>query len=178
MRPRPATAADVPALEALIAASARGLGAGYYTGAQTEALVAHVFGVDTRLVADGTYYVVDAPDGAPAAAGGWSARRTLFGGDRFKADGVDDRLDPRAEPARIRAFFVHPRWARRGLGRRLYAACADAARAAGFRAFELMATLPGEPLYRALGFTAVERVELSLPGGVVVPLVRMALPLA
>lgn len=89
----------------------------------------------------------------------------------------DARLDPASEPARIRAFFVHPRWARRGLGSKLFAACADAARAAGFGAFELMATLPGEPLYRALGFAAVKRVEAALPGGVMVPLVQMARPL-
>lgn len=171
--------ADVAALNALIATSARGLSAGYYTPTQTEALVAHVFGVDTQLIADGTYYVIEAPDGSPAATGGWSARRTLYGGDQMKLDDThgDDRLDPATEPARIRAFFVHPDWARHGLGRRLYTTCAGAARRAGFRALELMATLPGEPLYRALGFVPIERVETILPGGVIVPLVRMTRPL-
>ncbi len=172
MEPRLATMADVPALNTLIAASARGLSVGFYTPAQIEALVEHVFGVDTQLIADCTYYVIDAPGGAPAAAGGWSARRTLYGGDQMKGR-ADPRLDPASDPARIRAFFVHPDWARRGLGRRLYEACAAAAGAAGFRALELMATLPGEPLYRALGFEAAERVETALPGGVVVPLTRM-----
>ena len=171
MQLRVATSADIPALRALIDASARGLSAGFYTPAQIEAAVAHVFGVDTQLIADGTYFVVEAPSG-PAAAGGWSARRTLYGGDQMK-DVSDPRLDPGVEPARIRAFFVHPRWARRGLARRLYAACARAAWSAGFRRFELMATGPGEPLYAALGFTVVERVAVSLPGGVEVPFARM-----
>ena len=169
--PRLATPADVPALQALIAASARGLSAGFYTPEQVEAALTYVFGVDTQLIADGTYYVIDAPDG-PAAAGGWSARRTLYGGDQMKAD-TDPRLDPATEPARIRAFFVHPAWARRGLARRLYAACARVAWDSGFRRFELMATRPGEPLYVALGFTVVERVTVRLPGDVEVPFARM-----
>ena len=171
---RIATMDDVPALNALIATSARELSAGFYTPQQTEALLTHVFGVDTQLVSDGTYFVVDhagAADG-PVAAGGWSARRTLYGGDQAK-EGEDTRLDPSVEPARIRAFFVHPRWVRRGLGRRLYAECEQAALAAGFRNFELMATLPGEPLYAALGFHPVERVSVRLGGDVDVPLVKM-----
>lgn len=171
MRLRPATPADVPALRELIAASARALSVGYYTPAQIEAAVTHVFGVDTQLIADGTYYVIDAPDG-PAAAGGWSFRRTLYGGDQMK-EVEDPRLDPAVDAARIRAFFVHPRWARRGLARRLYDECARAAWAAGFRRFELMATSPGEPVYAALGFTVVERVSTGLPGGVTVPFARM-----
>lgn len=169
--PRLATTGDVPAIEALIAESARALSAGFYTPEQVEAALAHVFGVDTQLVADGTYYVIDAPAG-PAAAGGWSARRTLFGGDQAKR-GEDDRLDPATDAARIRAFFVHPRWARQGLARRLYGECARAAWTAGFRRFELMATRPGEPLYAAIGFTVAERVSIALPGGIVVPFARM-----
>ena len=176
MHLRVATSADVPALRALIEASARGLSAGFYTPAQVEAALAHVFGVDTQLIADGTYFVVEAP-GGPAAAGGWSARRTLYGGDQMKG-GSDPRLDPAAEPARIRAFFVHPRWARRGLARRLYADCARAAWDAGFRELELMATRPGEPLYTALGFAVVERVTVALPGAVEVPFARMRRPIA
>ena len=168
---RLATLGDVPALQALIAMSARELSVGFYTSAQVEAAIIHIFGVDTQLVADGTYFVIDAPEG-PAAAGGWSARRTLYGGDQMKA-AADPRLDPVTEPARIRAFFVHPRCARRGLARRLYAACARAAWTAGFRQFELMATRPGEPLYAALGFAVVERVTVALPGGVEVPFARM-----
>lgn len=172
---RVASRDDVPALRALIDASARGLSGGYYTPEQIDAAVAHVFGVDTQLIADGTYHLVDSPEG-PVAAGGWSARRTLYGGDQMKA-AEDPLLDPATEPARIRAFFVHPAWARRGLARRLYAECARAAWAAGFRSFELMATRPGEPLYAALGFAVVERVTVALPGGVDVPFARMRRPI-
>ena len=171
---RVANMEDVPAMNALIAASARELSIGFYSPPQIEALLTHVFGVDTQLLADGTYYIVDAmeaPSG-PAAAGGWSGRRTLYGGDQTKTT-EDTRLDPAVDAARIRAFFVHPLWARRGLGRRIYDECERAARAAGFRSFELMATLPGEPLYAALGFNVTERLTLPLPGDVDVPLVKM-----
>jgi GNAT superfamily N-acetyltransferase len=171
VHPRIATLDDVPALRALIAASARGLSDGFYTPEQVEAALTHVFGVDTQLIVDRTYFVIDAADG-PAAAGGWSARRTLFGGDQMKS-AEDARLDPAVEPARIRAFFVHPRWARRGLAGKLYAECARAAWAAGFRTLELMATRPGEPFYATLGFAVMERVELTLPGDVRVPFARM-----
>jgi GNAT superfamily N-acetyltransferase len=168
---RPATPADVPALRALIAASVRGLSPGFYTDAQIESALDHMFGVDSQLIADGTYYVLDT--GAElVAAGGWSARRTLFGGDQWK-EAEDPRLDPRSEPARIRAFFVHPAWARQGLARRLFAECARGAWEAGFRSFELLATLPGEPLYAALGFTVIERVDVPLPGGIELPCARM-----
>ena len=168
---RVATLADVPALRALIEQSARELSTGFYSLQQIDAAVAHVFGVDTQLIIDGTYFVIDAPDG-PAAAGGWSARRTLYGGDQTKT-GTDPRLDPHTEPARIRAFFVHPRAARQGLGRRLYSACARAAWSAGFRAFELMATRPGEPFYASLGFDVVEHVVVALPGDIDIPFTRM-----
>lgn len=168
---RAATMAEVPALEELIRLSVRGLSAGHYTPAQIDAALDEVFGVDTQLIADGTYYVVDGPAG-PIAAGGWSARRTLFGGDQMK-QAEDPILDPTVDAARIRAFFVHPEWSRRGLARQLYYACERAAAAAGFRSLELMATLPGEPLYSALGFAGVERVVLTLGNGVAVPFVRM-----
>jgi GNAT superfamily N-acetyltransferase len=152
----------VPALNALIAESVRQLSVGFYSAEQIEAALRAVFGVDSQLVADGTYYVIDGDTG-PAAAGGWSGRATLFGGDQAKEAG-DPRLDPATEPARIRAFFVHPAYARRGLARRLYAECERAAVAMGFRRFELMATLPGEPLYRALGFDVAEELVLSRDG--------------
>jgi len=171
VNPRLATMEDVDALRGLIDLSARGLSTGYYSAEQIEAAVTHVFGVDTQLIVDGTYFVIDGEDG-PAAAGGWSARRTLYGGDQMKG-ASDPLLDPAREPARIRAFFVHPRWARQGLARRLYAACALAARDAGFGEFELMATRPGEPFYAALGFEIVEQVLVALPGDVNVPFARM-----
>jgi|SRR5215831_4134832 len=172
---RAATMADVPALELLIELSVRGLSAGHYTPAQIDAALDDVFGVDTQLIADGTYYVIDGSS-TPAAAGGWSARRTLFGGDQMK-QAEDPILDPAVDAARIRAFFVHPDWARRGLARQLYDTCERAAAAAGFRRLELMATLPGEPLYSKLGFVPVERVELTLGEGVPVPFIRMARPI-
>lgn len=168
---RGATMADVPALQELIEQSVRGLSTGHYTVAQIDAALNEVFGVDTQLIADGTYYVIDGSSG-PAATGGWSARRTLFGGDQMK-QAEDPLLDPAVDAARIRAFFVHPDWARRGLARQLYDACERAASAAGFRRLELMATLPGVPLYHALGFTEIEHVVLTLSSGVSVPFVRM-----
>jgi GNAT superfamily N-acetyltransferase len=180
-RLRVALPGDVPALAALIDASVRGLGPPHYSAAQVEAGLAHIFGVDTQLVADGTYFVIDAIDDVggpapPAACGGWSARRTLFGGDQHKR-GIDDRLDPAREPARIRAFFVHPAHARRGLGRQLFEACERAAVAAGFTAFELMATPPGVPLYEALGFMGLEHVAVPTPAGVALDCLRMRRPI-
>lgn len=163
MQLRPATPTDIPALDALIAESARGLSVGYYTPEEIESLIRHVFGTDTRLIADGTYYVIESGAGL-AAAGGWSRRRTLYGGDRTRGRN-DAPLDPAREPARIRAFFVHPAYARRGLGRRLLERCVADAREAGFRTLALLATLPGEPLYRALGFEVTRRVTIDLPDG-------------
>ncbi|MEO8881053.1 MAG: GNAT family N-acetyltransferase [Gemmatimonadaceae bacterium] len=169
---RVATIADVPALQPLIDTSVRELGRAYYSPAQIEASITAVFGIDSQLIADGTYYLIDSPSG-PVAIGGWSYRRTLYGGDQMKS-ADDPRLDPRTEPARIRAFFVHPSQARRGLAKRLYRECAIAARVAGFRRFELMATLPGEPLYAALGFSEVERISIPVAAGVELPLIRMS----
>ena len=170
---RPATDADLPALRELIAASVRGLSVGYYTPRQAESALVHVFGPDTQLIADGTYYVAEAADGVLVAAGGWSRRRTLYGGDQTKS-GIDPLLDPATEPARIRAFFVHPAWARRGLGRLLFERCLAAARAAGFRELTLVATLPGVPLYEVLGFAAGERFAVTMPDGIELPVVTMS----
>ena len=173
-RLRVAVAADIPSLERLIERSGIGLSAGFYSAEQAAAVTRHVFGVDTQLVDDGTYYLIELGD-AIIACGGWSARRTLFGADRTKT-GPDPRLDPATEPARIRAFFVDPTMARRGLGRRLMAHCMAETAAAGFRSLELAATMPGVPLYLASGFTIVEEFSISLPSGagqVAVPLARM-----
>lgn len=173
---RLATTEDVPALSDLIEQSVRALSPGYYTGSQIDSALRHLFGVDTQLIMDQTYYVIESETDELAGAGGWSRRRTLYGGDQMK-DREDPLLDPRTEEARIRAFFVHPTWTRRGLGRQLFDRCAADAARAGFRMLELMATLPGEPLYRALGFTQLEREDVRLPDGEMLPVVRMARPL-
>lgn len=157
---------DVPSIVKLIDASVRGLSANYYSGAQIDQALLHVFGPDTQLIADRTYFVVDSPDDGLAASGGWSRRRTLYGGDQHKGAAADPLLDPATEPARIRAFFVHPAYARRGLGRRVFEACRASAEAAGFSSLQLGATLPGVPFYERLGFTALERVDAPLPDGV------------
>jgi GNAT superfamily N-acetyltransferase len=171
---RLATSDDIPALHDLIALSVRGLSVGFYTPTQVESALRHLFGPDSQLVADGTYYVIEAGEQL-VAAGGWSRRRTMYGGDQAKR-GEDSLLDPAVEAARIRAFFVHPGWARRGLGRRLFEECRTAARAAGFRRLELVATLPGEPLYRTLDFEVAERFSVALPDGVEVPVALMTRP--
>ncbi|HKY05515.1 MAG TPA: GNAT family N-acetyltransferase, partial [Blastocatellia bacterium] len=141
---RKATFEDIPVLRQLIPQSARALSAGYYTQQQIEGAIAHVFGVDTQLISDGTYFVVET-EGRIVGCGGWSKRKTLFGGDQMKTAAQDSLLDPRKEPARIRAMFVDPQWARRGIGRRIMERCEQEAREAGFSELELAATLPGEP---------------------------------
>ncbi len=171
MRFRLARFEDVAEIEHLIVASARGLSLGYYTPQQIDSLVEHEFGADTQLIEDGTYYVCSI-DGELAAAGGWSRRRTLHGGDRAKS-AHDPLLDPAFDAARIRAFFVHPARARRGLARELLARCTADAAAAGFRRLTLVATLPGEPFYRASGFEVKRRFLLEMPNGVAAELSEM-----
>ncbi len=169
---RLATRDDLPALRELIPLSVRELSRAQYSEQQIESGLRYVFGPDTTLIDDGTYFVVDAASGL-AAAGGWSQRDTLYGGDQAQR-AADRLLDPAREPARIRAFYVHPGYARQGLGRRIVEACIEAARAAGFRRIELAATLPGIPLYRACGFVEHEPFVAPTPDGVGVPVVRMA----
>ncbi|MCK6578853.1 MAG: GNAT family N-acetyltransferase [Anaerolineae bacterium] len=169
---RLATPDDLPALQQLIPDSVRALSAGFYTPAQIEGALVHIFGVDTQLIADGTYYAA-ASDGQIVGCGGWSRRKTLFGGDQMKA-AADSLLDPALDAARIRAFFVHPAWARRGIGRRIIELCEAAARRDGFRRAELVATLPGEPLYAALSYAVMRRFEVPMPGGEALPVASMA----
>lgn len=169
---RLAVPGDVPRLRQLIEQSARELSRGYYTATEIDAAIRYVFGVDSTLIADRTYFVVMDGDVA-AGCGGWSFRRTLYGGDQ-RPMGPPRRLDPRRDAARIRAFFVSPAYARRGVGRGLLAACTDAAIAAGFRRLELMATLPGVPFYAALGFEQLETVTDRVPDGTALTFVRMA----
>jgi GNAT superfamily N-acetyltransferase len=168
---RLATQADLSALAELIPLAVRGLSRGFYSDAQIESAIRHIFGADTQLIDDRTYFVATV-GGMIVGCGGWSRRRTLFGGDQMKtAD--DPVLDPTVEPARVRAFFVHPDWARRGIGGAILEACTSAAAVAGFRRVELVATLPGEPLYRTFGFEVRERFEAPMPDGQTLPVVRM-----
>lgn len=168
---RPAEHADIPRLHSLIALSGRVLSADYYSPPQAEAITRYVFGVDTQLIDDRTYFVIE-HDKDIVACGGWSKRRTLFGGDQTKS-GPDPLLDSSRESARIRAFFVTPSMARRGLGRQLMGECIAASKQEGFNSLELVATSPGEPLYLAAGFSVLERFNLNLPGNIEVPVCRM-----
>jgi GNAT superfamily N-acetyltransferase len=162
---------DVPALEELIPLSVHVLQAAHYSPAQMEAALGPIFGVDRQLIADGTYFVVE-DAGRIVGCGGWSRRKAMFGGDRARS-GEDAWIDPSREPARIRAFFVHPDFARHGIGRALLAACESAIVAARFSSAELVATLAGEPLYAAFAYEAVERYEVPMSGGLKLPVVRM-----
>jgi GNAT superfamily N-acetyltransferase len=168
---RPAVEADVPRLAELIPISARSLQAPFYSQAQIEAALGPVFAVDRQLICDGTYFVVE-HERELVGCGGWSRRLAVFGGDAGRAE-MRGELNPERDPARIRAFFVHPAWARRGIGRLILGACEDALRAAGFREAVLVATLAGEPLYAALGYTVRERYEVPLPPSLTLPVVRM-----
>ena len=168
---RNATLDDQPVLETLIAESARGLSREDYTERQIEAALGTAWGVDTQLIRDGTYFVAEA-DGEIVACGGWSRRKTLFGADRH-SNRQPELLDPARDAARIRAFFVRPAWARQGIGRALLQRCEAEARAAGFRAAELMATLPGWRLYSAMGYRGEQRITHDLGGGVTIEFVPM-----
>jgi GNAT superfamily N-acetyltransferase len=174
---RRAIPADVAEIEALICLSVRTLQTQDYSQAQIEGALSSVFGVDSELIADGTYFVLEAVfDGRKTAivgCGGWSKRKTLFGGDR--ASGRESALlDPLRDSAKIRAFFVHPDWARRGIGSKILTACESAAIEAGFGSFELGATLTGEQLFRAKGYEAVDRIEVPLANGASLPVIRMS----
>jgi GNAT superfamily N-acetyltransferase len=168
---RVAVMSDIPMLKQLIAASARGLACADYTPEQVEAALGTAWGVDTQLIQDGTYFVVTVGDHL-VACGGWSRRGTPFGGDHFR-DRDPGFLDPARDAARIRAFFVAPEWARRGVGSRLLERCETAAGHAGFIALELVATLPGHRLYRRHGYEGDQRVRYELPGGVPIDFIPM-----
>ncbi|MEA2297940.1 MAG: hypothetical protein QOF77_876 [Solirubrobacteraceae bacterium] len=144
----------------------------FYDRRQTASAAVHVAHLDTRLIEDGTYFVHEAPDGQVVACGGWSRRARLFAGAGAAA-GDDRLLDPRTEPARVRAMFVRADWTRRGLGRAILESCRRAAAAEGFDRLVLGATLPGEPLYRSFGFRTLERFVLTMPDGVSIEGVSM-----
>jgi len=181
---RTATTADIAALHALIERSVRELQRDDYTPTQIEGALGHTLGLDTQLVIDGTYFVAepvtgttsdqhseDRPPGL-AACGGWSYRATLFGSDHGPGR-APTFLDPATDAAKIRAIFVHPAWARQGLGSAILDHCERAARQAGFTRFEMGSTLTGVPLYRLRGYVELERVDVPLPNGDALPVVRM-----
>jgi ribosomal protein S18 acetylase RimI-like enzyme len=175
-RIRRATFEDVPALNSLIAASARGLSGGDYTPAQVEGALRGAFGVDSQLLRDGTYFVIEVGE-TLAGCGGWSRRKTLFGSDA-RADRDAAELDPATDAARIRAFFIHPQFARRGLGTKLLERCERDAMAHGFRRLELMATMPGVKLYAARGYTGDQPVDWPLDGDLAIRFLPMSKPVA
>ena len=162
---------DIQTLEVLIPLSVRALLAPFYSSAQMEAALGPVFGVDRQLISDGTFFVVE-HSGHVVGCGGWSRRCAVFGGDRLRF-GEDAALDPAYEAARIRAFFVHPDWARRGIGRGILSACESAICTAGFCDAVLVATLAGEPLYASFGYAVAERYEVHLSDSLTLPVVRM-----
>jgi len=177
---RAALPADVPVLRQLIDASVRRLQSQDYTPQQIESALRTVFGVDSQLIGDGTYLLVETvPPGSDGeqqpvivACGGWSKRKTLYGGDCWH-DRQDDLLDPAGDAAKIRAFFIHPDWACQGIGTLLLDACEAAARASGFTRFEMGATLTGVKLFQQRGYIALEWLEVPLEGDITLPVVHM-----
>lgn len=177
---------DVPVLGELIAASVRGLQTEDYTPAEIEGALKTVFGVDSQLIADGTFIVAEAPCGQKGSAwragarpermivgcGGWSKRKTLYGSDQWTGR-EDSLLDPQRDAAKIRAFFVHPRWARQGVGSMILGACEAAARAAGFSRYEMGATLTGAKLFGIKGYTPVKPIFIPLPNGETLRVIQM-----
>src|SRR6185312_4034430 len=167
---RLAVAADIPALTALMRAAMRELLPAFLEPEEVAASW-EIMGLDSQLIEDGTYFVVEC-DGAIAGCGGWSRRETLFGGNHTAGRSAR-RLDPQTEAARVRAMYTHPAYARRGVGRRILELCERAARAEGFTRMELAATLSGRPLYAARGYRALEKMLVPTSSGVRVPIVRM-----
>lgn len=168
---------DIPKLTTLIPDSARALQAGYYTSDRIEGALGTVFAVDSQLIQDQTYFVAD-NNHQIVGCGGWSKRKTLYGGDSGKNNSEDSLLDPDSDSAKIRAFFVHPAWARRGIGSQIMQVCELAAERAGFKDVEIIATLAGEPFYTKFSYRAIERFEIPLPNSQFLPVVRMFKSLA
>jgi GNAT superfamily N-acetyltransferase len=169
--PRLARVEDIPALEVLIPQSVRALQTAHYTAAQMDAAIGPIFGIDRQLIRDQTYFVVEDTNQI-VGCGGWSRRKSLYGSDSARLK-EDPPLDPSVDPARVRAFFVHPAWARRGIGRSIMVACENAILAAGFRSVEISATLAGEPLYASFGYETVEHYDIPMTGGLKLPVVKM-----
>jgi GNAT superfamily N-acetyltransferase len=173
---RKAVAEEIPVLRALIDSSVRALQTEDYTPEQIEGALKSVFGVDSQLIADETYFIAEAKiENANVAAvgcGGWSKRETLFGGDQWTTR-QDSLLDPRVDAAKIRSFFVHPAWPRRGIGSAILKMCEAAAKSAGFSRAEMGATLTGVKLFQVRGYVALESIEILLGNGASLPVVRM-----
>jgi len=172
---RKATLDEREALQDLIARSARGLSADYRPE-QVEGALQGAYGVDSQLITDGTFFVVE-DNGVIVGCGGWSFRKTLFGGDK-RAERDSGVLDPLTDAAKIRAFFVDPDHARRGIGTMLLEKCESEARSRGFSRVELMSTLPGIRLYSARGYTGVQQVTYEVAPGVVIEFLPMSKTLA
>ena len=174
---RKAITADISRLGEVIEASVRGLQSQDYSPAQIDGALKSVYGVDSQLIADGTYLVAEISESQNqpqiVACGGWSKHKTLYGGDQYAAR-EDSLLDPALDAAKIRAFFVHPKWARRGIGGLILEACENAAREAGFKRLEMGATLSGVAFYQTKGYATLENLEAPLGNGEVLPIVRMA----
>jgi GNAT superfamily N-acetyltransferase len=170
---RIATTEDVAEIRELIDASVRGLQAGDYSTAQIEGALVTVFTIDTQLIADGTYFVAFAEDGELAGCGGWSFRKTLYGGDHQLEKIAPERLDPAVDAAKVRAIFVHPKFARMGLGSLMLEAAERAATGQGFSRLEMGSTLTGVTLYRLKGYREVGRVLVPVGDGEEIEVVRM-----
>jgi GNAT superfamily N-acetyltransferase len=168
-----ATASDVAAIRQLISASVRELQAKDYSPAQREKALETVFTVDSQLIADGTYFVAISDGGKLAGCGGWSYRKTLYGGDHQVEEIIHERLNPALDAAKIRAIFVHPDFSRRGLGSLILATAERAAMAAGFRRFEMGSTLTGVNLYLLRGYREIGRSEVPVGGAETIAVVRM-----
>ena len=173
MQIRLATIDDIPALSQLIDDSVRGLSVTHYSASEIESALREVFGVDTQLILDETYFIAET-EGQIVGAGGWSKRKTLFGGDRSKSGRVDSLLDPAKDPARIRAFYIHPQWSRRGIGSMILDACEQAARVSGFTTVELASTLPGVPFYLSRGYAKGEAISIPMENGETLITYRMS----
>ncbi len=169
---RLATPSDSLALTRLMSTSLAALGTAFYDAETLERMLRYIPIPDPVIIADGTYFVAQI-EGQLAACGGWSRRKKLYTGSAAEEDGAAVWADPATEPAKIRAFFVHPDYARRGLGRKILEACESAASDQGFRRAELMALLPGVPLYAACGYAPIAEEAIILPDGTHVPCVRM-----
>lgn len=170
---RKATSDDVAVIGALIAASVRGLSAGFYDDHEIELSIRSVFGVDRDLIDDGTYFVAVDAEQNIVGCGGWSRRKTLYGASHYEVSRDSALLDPAVDPAKIRAFFIHPAAARRGIGRAILEACEAEAESEGFSSAEMMATLPGVPLYSACGYERGESFDIPVGDSRHIKCIRM-----